>query len=119
MKGRGLDELAGVSPALAPHRQFTGNRPTNTLFIEEVSAYTVGMLVALYEHKVFVQGLVWGIDSFDQWGVELGKELAKSLEPAVSGPRVWRCAAGGGRDSSTAGLVGAYLKAKGMGEGAS
>jgi glucose-6-phosphate isomerase len=65
------------------------------------------MLIALYEHKVFVQGLVWGINSFDQWGVELGKELANSLAPALTGAPLKD------RDSSTAGLVAAYLTAKG------
>ena len=67
----------------------------------------MGQLVALYEHKVFVQGAIWGLNSFDQWGVELGKELAKSLEPAVSGAELLA-----ERDSSTAGLVAAYLEAK-------
>lgn len=115
MKGRTTAELPGVDEALAPHRVFTGNRPTTTLLLEDVSAYTVGMLVALYEHKVFVQGLVWGVNSFDQWGVELGKELAKSLEPAVSADGQTGALADSvlaGRDSSTAGLVAAYLKAK-------
>jgi glucose-6-phosphate isomerase len=92
-----------------PHRTFTGNRPTNTLMIEEVSPYTVGMLIALYEHKVFVQGVVWGINSFDQWGVELGKELAKALAPAIAGAPTAEL---DGHDSSTVGLVTAYLKAK-------
>ena len=114
MKGRTAAELPGVDESLVPHRVFTGNRPTTTLMIEEVSAYTVGMLIALYEHKVFVQGVVWGINSFDQWGVELGKELAKSLEPAVSGGPL-ADAALKDRDSSTAGLVAAYLKAKAAG----
>ena len=111
MKGRTASELPGVDEALVPHRVFTGNRPTTTLLLEEVSAYTVGMLIALYEHKVFVQGLIWGVNSFDQWGVELGKELAKSLEPAVSGGALAEKALQD-RDSSTAGLVAAYLKAK-------
>ena len=91
---------------LAAHRTFSGNRSSNTLLLEELTPYTLGMLLALYEHKVFVQGLVWGINSFDQWGVELGKILAKSLQSALLG------AALKGRDSSTAGLVAAYLKAK-------
>jgi len=91
---------------LAPHRSFPGNRSSTTLLVEELTPYTLGMLLALYEHKVFVQGLVWGVNSFDQWGVELGKELAKSLQPALSGEVLK------GRDSSTAGLVAAYLKAK-------
>jgi glucose-6-phosphate isomerase len=109
MKGRTPEELAGVASALVPHRTFTGNRPTNTLMIEEVSPYTVGMLIALYEHKVFVQGVLWGINSFDQWGVELGKELAKALAPAIAGAPTAEL---DGHDSSTVGLVTAYLKAK-------
>ncbi len=92
---------------LAPHRIFPGNRSSTTLLLEELTPYTLGMLMALYEHKVFVQGLVWGLNSFDQWGVELGKELAKSLQPALVGTELK------GRDSSTAGLVAAYLKIKG------
>ncbi len=95
---------------IAAHRQFTGNRPSNTLLLDDVSPYTVGMLIALYEHKVFVQGLIWGVNSFDQWGVELGKELAKSLEPALRGDAA---ASTKGRDGSTVGLVNAYLKSKG------
>lgn len=93
-----------------PHRTFSGNRPTNTLLLDDVSPYALGMLIALYEHKVFVQGLVWGINSFDQWGVELGKELAKSLEPALRGDAA---ATTKGRDGSTAGLVAAYRAARG------
>jgi glucose-6-phosphate isomerase len=111
MKGRSAEELAGVAPELVPHRTFTGNRPSNTFLIDDVSAYTVGMLIALYEHKVFVQGLIWGINSFDQWGVELGKELAKSLAPAVRGDAAAEDTLAG-RDSSTAGLVAAYRKAR-------
>ena len=107
MKGRAAADLATTPPALVPHRSFTGNRPSTTLLLEEVTPYVLGMLIALYEQKVFVQGLVWGINSFDQWGVELGKELAKSLEPALNGAPLQ------GRDSSTAGLVAAYLNAKG------
>ncbi len=91
---------------LPPHRRFSGNRSSTTLLLEELSPYALGMLMALYEHKVFVQGLVWGINSFDQWGVELGKELAKSLQPALTGGALK------GRDSSTNGLIAAYLKAK-------
>ena len=74
-----------------------------------MSPYTVGLLIALYEHKVFVQGVIWGVNSFDQWGVELGKELAKALAPAVSGSPQ---ASLDGHDSSTVGLVEAYLKAR-------
>jgi glucose-6-phosphate isomerase len=113
MKGRAAADLTATPEALRPHREFTGNRPSNTLLLDEISPYVLGMLIALYEHKVFVQGLIWGVNSFDQWGVELGKELAKSLMPALTekGP----AAAEGilqSRDSSTAGLALAYLQVK-------
>ncbi len=68
---------------LLPHKQFEGNRPTNTLLIDELSPYTMGALIALYEHKIFVQGVIWQINSFDQWGVELGKVLAKEILPNI------------------------------------
>ena len=78
---------AGMDPAridrLAPHRTFPGNRPTNTLLYRQLDPFTLGMLIALYEHKIFVQGVVWDINSFDQWGVELGKVLAERLLPVV------------------------------------
>ena len=70
--------------ALVPHKTFEGNHPTNTLLADELTPETFGALIALYEHKVFVQGVVWGINSFDQWGVELGKQLAKQITPAIS-----------------------------------
>ena len=113
MRGRTVADLSATPPELQPHRMFSGNRSSTTLLLEELTAYALGMLIALYEHKVFVQGLIWGVNSFDQWGVELGKELAKSLEPALLNLK------GAGaplknRDSSTAGLVAAYLKAKGV-----
>ena len=61
---------------LAPHKVFPGNRPTNSIVFEQLTPHTLGALIALYEHKVFVQGVIWGVNSFDQWGVELGKQLA-------------------------------------------
>jgi len=73
----------GVSEALAPHRTFPGNRPTNTLLLESLTPASFGALVALYEHKVFVQGSLWNVNSFDQWGVELGKALAKRILPEL------------------------------------
>jgi glucose-6-phosphate isomerase len=110
MKGRTLDEARaqlkaqGLSSAavnrLAPHKVFPGNRPTNTIFYRKLDPATLGALIALYEHKVFVQGVIWGINSYDQWGVELGKELASSLQPMVEGREKPL-----GRDSSTAGLI--------------
>ncbi|GGT91621.1 glucose-6-phosphate isomerase [Streptomyces coeruleorubidus] len=93
----------GVPEEQVPHRTFPGNRPTTTILATELTPSVLGQLVALYEHKVFVQGAVWNIDSFDQWGVELGKVLAKRVEPALTeGAEV------PGLDPSTAALVAAY-----------
>jgi glucose-6-phosphate isomerase len=113
LKGRGAADLAATPEDLRPHRAFTGNRPSNTLLLDELTPYVLGMLIALYEHKVFVQGLIWGINSFDQWGVELGKELANSLMPALL-EKTPAVAEGvlKTRDSSTAGLALAYVQAK-------
>jgi len=88
---------------LVPHKVFTGNRPTNTLLLPKLTPQTLGQLIALYEHKIFVQGAVWGINSFDQWGVELGKVLAKDLFTAIK--------TGGDStkyDASTANLLNTY-----------
>jgi glucose-6-phosphate isomerase len=70
--------------ALAPHKVFDGNRPSGTFLYKKMSPRVLGQLIALYEHKVFVQGVVWNINSFDQWGVELGKELANKLTPIIA-----------------------------------
>ncbi len=106
MRDAGAD--AEAAKRLAPHRSFPGNRVSNTLVLDRLDPFHLGLLIALYEHKVFVQGIIWNINSFDQWGVELGKELAKPLlrafeQPGPPGP--------GRHDSSTAGLL-AYLKAR-------
>ncbi|WP_411975053.1 glucose-6-phosphate isomerase [Sulfitobacter faviae] len=111
MRGRSLDEAraimrdAGLSgDALerqARHRVFPGNRPSTTLAYETLDPFTLGQIIALYEHRVFVEGVILGINSFDQWGVELGKELAKSLQPLVEGEVSTE-----GKDGSTAGLIG-------------
>jgi glucose-6-phosphate isomerase len=112
MRGRSLDEVkaqlakkGGMSAeaieTLAPAKVFSGNRPTSTFLYTSLTPRTLGRLIALYEHKVFTQGVVWNIDSFDQWGVELGKELAGRLVPIVSDPT----ASTDGLDSSTAGLI--------------
>jgi glucose-6-phosphate isomerase len=74
----------GTAEALVPHRSFEGNRPSSTIFAERLTPETLGALVALYEHSVFTQGVIWGIDSFDQWGVELGKVLAKRITPELA-----------------------------------
>ncbi|GGL99562.1 glucose-6-phosphate isomerase [Deinococcus aerophilus] len=87
--GKSLDAVLaeGVEEALAPHRVFEGNRPTNTILADRLTPRTLGALIALYEHKVFVQGVVWNINSFDQWGVELGKVLAGRIVPELgTGP---------------------------------
>jgi len=86
---------------LAPHRTFPGDRPSTTILHHQLDPYTLGRLIALYEHKVFVQGVIWDIDSFDQWGVELGKELAVNLIPSLSGD------ADSNLDTSTIGLISA------------
>jgi glucose-6-phosphate isomerase len=73
----------GTPDWLAPHRVFAGNRPSNTILAEQLTPATLGKLVALYEHAVFTQGVIWNIDSFDQWGVELGKVLAQRIIPEL------------------------------------
>ena len=74
----------GTPTALAPHRVFEGNRPSNTILAERLTPQALGALVALYEHSVFVQGAIWNIDSFDQWGVELGKALARQTAGEIA-----------------------------------
>lgn len=108
--GKTPDEVRaeGVSEELVPHKTFRGNHPTTTILADRLTPSVLGQLIALYEHKVFVQGAVWNIDSFDQWGVELGKVLAKKIEPVLT--------EGEGAeqlDSSTAALVAAYRERRG------
>ncbi len=86
--------------ALLPHKVFPGNRPSNSILYRRLTPTTLGSLIALYEHKVFVQGAIWGINSFDQWGVELGKQLAKAILPELRGDE-----AVDGHDGSTNGLI--------------
>ncbi|MFY0608386.1 MAG: glucose-6-phosphate isomerase [Cyclobacteriaceae bacterium] len=92
---------------LANFKVFEGNRPTNSILFKELNARTLGSLIAMYEHKIFVQGIIWNIFSFDQWGVELGKQLAKKILPKLSGD-----AEVTGHDGSTAGLINTYKKLK-------
>src|SRR5262249_14268722 len=73
----------GTPDSLVPHRTFPGNRPSNTILADRLTPDTLGKLVALYEHSVFTQGVIWNIDSFDQWGVELGKKLAQRIIPEL------------------------------------
>ena len=93
---------------VARHRTFPGNRPSTTLLLDRLTPHALGALIALYEHRVFTSGAVWGINSFDQWGVELGKALASDLLPRLAGPTT--AADTAGLDASTAGLL-ARLKA--------
>ncbi|MFF2777946.1 glucose-6-phosphate isomerase [Streptomyces sp. NPDC058052] len=108
--GRTPEEVRaeGVPEELVPHKTFRGNHPTTTILADALTPSVLGQLVALYEHKVFVQGAVWNIDSFDQWGVELGKVLAKRIEPVLTGEE-----SAEGLDSSTAALVSAYRALRG------
>ena len=116
MRGKTLDEARqelaeeGKSQEqineLAPHKVIPGNQPNNLLLMDQVTPRTLGALIALYEHRTFVQGVIWGLDSFDQWGVELGKQLGKGIlrqledgQPANSG------------DSSTDGLIDLFRRA--------
>ena len=109
MRGRSEDEAFGImrekgmdedeARRLAPHRAFPGERPSVTIMHEQLTPFALGRLIALYEHRVFVEGTLYGINSFDQWGVELGKELATNLLSVVKGE------GGGGHDGSTTGLV--------------
>ncbi|MFJ5838889.1 glucose-6-phosphate isomerase [Streptomyces shenzhenensis] len=108
--GRTADEVRaeGVPEELVAHKTFRGDRPTTTILARELTPSVLGQLIALYEHKVFVQGAVWNIDSFDQWGVELGKVLAKRIEPALTeGAEV------DGLDESTRALVATYRELRG------
>jgi len=103
-------QKAGKSEAdiasIAPHKEFTGNRPTNSIMVDMVTPFTLGALIAMYEMKIFTQGIVWDINSYDQWGVELGKQLAKAIEPEMTGD-----APVASHDSSTNGLIN-HIKAQ-------
>ncbi|MDY0225810.1 MAG: glucose-6-phosphate isomerase [Desulfomicrobium apsheronum] len=104
MRGRTLAEAEAelepqVRAALAPHKSFPGNRPSNSLLYERLTPRTLGSLIAMYEHKIFVQGVIWGVNSFDQMGVELGKQLAGVILPELRGGKA------GVHDASTQGLI--------------
>ncbi len=113
MKGKNEQEVvqelqaAGCDAAtvemLLPHKVFPGNRPTNTILLDELTPFTLGSLIAMYEHKVFVQGVIWRVNSFDQWGVELGKQLAKAIYSEIQGSETVS-----GHDSSTNSLINVY-----------
>ena len=105
-KGKTPEEVRkeGTAEALVPHRVFEGNRPSNTIFVDRLTPEALGKLVALYEHSVFTQGAIWNIDSFDQWGVELGKVLAQRIVPELEGAKDPEL----GHDSSTNNLIRRY-----------
>jgi glucose-6-phosphate isomerase len=103
LKSQGLSDAE--CDRLAPHKRFEGNRPTNSIMVQQLDARTLGALIALYEHKIFVQGVVWNVNSFDQWGVELGKQLAGKILPELSGDADVQ-----GHDASTAGLIAWYKR---------
>ena len=115
MKGKTEDEVreelthAGLRgealEQLVPHKLFAGNRPSNTILVSQITPRTLGRLIALYEHKIFTQGVIWNINSFDQWGVELGKQLASAILPELDGPE-----AVDSHDSSTNGLSNYYKR---------
>ena len=104
--GKTADEVRaeGTAEEIVPARLFTGNRPTTSIMAPALTPAVVGQLIALYEHITFTQGVVWGIDSFDQWGVELGKQLALQIAPAISQDDDALAA----QDSSTRGLIDYY-----------
>ena len=106
MNGKPLEEVKKETdgdPNVMTFRQFSGNRPTNSILLKQVTPFTLGRLIALYEHKIFVQGVIWNIYSFDQWGVELGKHLANKILPELSDKK-----SVSGHDSSTNGLINTY-----------
>ena len=117
MKGKNADEVIdelkkegkteNEIEQLLPHKIFTGNKPTNTIFIEKLTPKTLGMLIAMYEHKVFVQGAIWDVNQFDQWGVELGKQLAKKILPELDSKDTVST-----HDASTNGLIN-YFRRRG------
>ncbi|QOI98085.1 MAG: glucose-6-phosphate isomerase [Flammeovirgaceae bacterium] len=117
MKGKSLDEVRNELKASgmteeqiafhAPYRVFEGNRPSNSILFKKLTPRTLGSLIAMYEHKIFVQGVIWNIFSFDQWGVELGKVLAKKILPELSSPE-----AVSSHDSSTNGLINYFKRLK-------
>jgi glucose-6-phosphate isomerase len=108
--GKTAEEIAaeGVPAAVVPHKVMEGNRPTNVILSEKLTPYSLGTLVALYEHSVFTQGSLWGIDSFDQWGVELGKVLATAIIPELTSPSDPLL----NHDSSTNALIRTYRRLK-------
>jgi glucose-6-phosphate isomerase len=115
MKGKGPEEVSaelrqsGTKDEeirkLLPYRVFKGNRPTNSILVKKITPRTLGSLIAMYEHKIFVQGVIWNIFSFDQWGVELGKQLANKILPTLKDDKAVTS-----YDPSTNGLINAFKR---------
>ncbi len=113
MNGKTIDEVTAELKAsgksdeeikkLAPFKEFDGNRPTNSILLKKITPRSLGSLIAMYEHKIFTQGIVWNIYSFDQWGVELGKQLAQRIQPELRNNDEISS-----HDSSTNGLINQY-----------
>src|SRR5207244_10240434 len=111
--GKTAEEVAaeGVAPELVSHKTFPGNRPTNTILAPRLTPSVLGQLIACYEHKVFTQGVIWGINSFDQWGVELGKVLATRIAAELAAPGDdGAVGPAAGHDSSTDALIRRYRR---------
>lgn len=110
MNGKTVEELKkeNVPQELIPYKMFAGNKPTNSILVQQITPYTLGQLIALYEHKIFTQGVIWNIYSFDQWGVELGKQLANNILPELNSDSEVDS-----HDTSTNGLINAYKKMRG------
>ncbi len=105
MRGRTLEETQAQTGQAAPYKVFDGNHPSNAILLQKLTPHALGMLIALYEHKIFVQGVIWNLDSYDQWGVELGKQLASRILPELhAGVPV------GGHDASTTALINYYRR---------
>ncbi len=110
MNGKTKEEVLaeGVKEDIVPYKIFTGNRPTNSFLVKSITPFVLGQLIALYEHKIFVQGVIWNVYSFDQWGVELGKQLANKILPELKDDNPVSS-----HDSSTNGLINAYKELRG------
>ncbi|MEW6415970.1 MAG: glucose-6-phosphate isomerase [Pseudomonadota bacterium] len=105
MRGRTLEETRAQTGQAAAFKVFDGNHPSNAILLQQITPHTLGMLLALYEHKIFVQGVIWNLDSYDQWGVELGKQLAGRILPELHAP-----APAAGHDASTNALINFYRR---------
>ncbi|MBV5309251.1 MAG: glucose-6-phosphate isomerase, partial [Chromatium okenii] len=105
LRASGITEEEAL--ALAPHRTFPGNRPTNSILMERLTPRTLGALIALYEHRIFTQGIIWGVNSFDQWGVELGKQLASVILDEIQSGKITA-----NHDPSTSALLDYFIQGR-------